>query len=125
MGIISWWYGQGWLGQWRRMGGRFMSTIEFFSVGSLARTLFAPFRQISATSVSGNGFGDAVRGFIDRLISRLIGSIVRFTTIIFGVIAIIFQAIYTVAVMVAWWLVPVMPIVGAILFATGWVPSWM
>ena len=125
MGMLSWWYGRGWVSQWRRMGGRFVSTLEFFSVGSLLKTLFAPFRQISAVSGPGNSLGDSFRGGVDRLISRIIGSMVRSATILFGVIAIALQAAYTAVIMIMWWLVPLAPIVGAILYATEWVPKWM
>ena len=82
VGLISWWYGRGWI-------------------------------------------GSAMRSFTDQLISRVIGSFVRFFTIIFGLIIIALQAIYETAIMIAWWFLPLLPIVGFILLATGWVPTWM
>ena len=124
VGLISWWYGRGWVDQWRRMSSRFMSTLEFFSIGQLIETLFSPYRQISANTNGNGSFGDAVRASIDKLFSRGIGAIIRSFTIIVGIIAIIFQGLYEAAIMVAWWFVPILPIAGFILLAIGWVPTW-
>ncbi len=124
VGLISWWYGRGWTDQWARTTQRFATTLDFFSIGQLLSTLFSPFRQISAGNGSDGTFGGAMRAFLDKLISRVIGSIIRFFTILFGVVVIIVQAFYSFVVLFAWWFVPLLPIVGAILFAIGWVPSW-
>ncbi|MBN9397726.1 hypothetical protein BGO18_03960 [Candidatus Saccharibacteria bacterium 47-87] len=124
VGLISWWYGRGWTQQWKQIAGRFAATIEFFSIGQLTATLFSPFRQISAGGGDGS-FGGAVRAFADQMISRCIGAFVRFCTILIGVVAIILQALYELVIMVAWWFVPLLPIIGAIMMAIGWVPIWM
>ncbi|MGH7218588.1 MAG: hypothetical protein ACREGE_04060 [Candidatus Microsaccharimonas sp.] len=124
VGLISWWYGRGWIGQWKRMAGRFASTLEFFSIGQLLSTLFSPFRQISANAGNDGSFPAVFRAFVDKLISRLIGSIIRFFTIIFGIITIILQAVYELVIVVAWWFLPLLPIVGFVLLALGWTPTW-
>jgi len=124
VGLISWWYGRGWIGQWKRMGERFVATLEFFSIGQLFETLFSPYRQISAAGGGNGSFGDAFRASVDKLISRCIGAFIRFFTILVGVVAIVLQGLYEVAIMIAWWFVPLLPIVGFILLAIGWVPSW-
>lgn len=124
VGLISWWYGRGWIEQWGRILQRFKATLDFFSVGQLMSTLFAPFRQISASSGSDGSFGTAMRAFFDKLISRIIGAIVRIGTIFIGLIAILFQALYVTVMMVIWWFLPLFPIAGLILFVIGWVPSW-
>lgn len=124
VGLISWWYGRGWIGQSKRMAGRFAATLEFFSIGQLLLTLFSPFRQISA-SVAGDGsIGSAYRAFVDKLISRVIGAFVRFFTILFGLVIIALQAVYELVIMIAWWFLPLLPIIGFILLAVGWVPTW-
>ncbi len=124
VGLISWWYGRGWLTHLYRVGARFNATLDFFSIGQLTKTLFAPFRQISAGASGDASFGGAVRAFVDQLISRVIGGFVRFFTILLGVVVIIFQAVYETIALIAWWLVPLFPIVGFILLAVGWVPVW-
>lgn len=125
VGLISWWYGRGWVGQWGRMALRFKATLDFFSVGQLLSTLFAPFRQISASPTREAGLAGALRAFFDKLVSRIIGAIVRFSTILFGVIVIVLQASYELIVVIGWWFLPIVPIVGFILLAIGWVPIWM
>lgn len=124
VGLISWWYGRGWVGQWKRIAERFMATLDFFSIGQLLSTLFSPYRQISANDKGNGSFGDAMRSFGDKLISRLIGSFIRFFTILFGLLVIMLQALYEAVIMVAWWFLPLLPIVGFIMLAIGWVPSW-
>lgn len=125
VGLISWWYGRGWIEQWRRVLKRFKATLDFFSVGQLMSTLFAPFRQISASPGSDGSFGSAMRGMVDKLISRCIGAFVRLGTIIFGLVVILFQAVYVAVMMIVWWFLPLLPVAGLILLAIGWVPSWM
>lgn len=124
VGLISWWYGRGWVGQWKRIAGRFMSTLDFFSVGQLFSTFFSPFRQISANEKGDGSFGSAMRLFGDQLISRFIGAFIRFFTILFGLIVIALQAVYETVIMVSWWFLPLLPIVGFIMLAIGWVPAW-
>ena len=125
VGLISWWYGRGWIGQLRRMTHRFGATLEFFSVGQLLGTLFSPYRQISASSASNGSVSAELRAFVDQLISRIIGAFVRFFTIVFGLIVIVLQAAYELLIVVAWWFLPLLPIAGFILLAIGLVPVWM
>lgn len=124
VGLISWWYGRGWIEQWGRILQRFKATLDFFSVGQLMSTLFAPFRQISASPGGDGSFGAAMRGFVDKLISRIIGAFVRSGTILVGLLVIIVQALYVGITMLLWWFVPLLPVAGLILFVIGWVPVW-
>jgi hypothetical protein len=125
VGILSWWYGRGWLGQWRRVSDQWRTTVEFFSIGQLFATLFAPFRQISASSGKSSSLSVVMRAFFDQLVSRIIGFFVRFFTIVAGCIVIAVQILYQTVLMVLWWFLPALPVVGFILLAIGWVPSWM
>jgi len=125
VGILSWWYGRGWLGQWRRVNDRWRTTVQFFSIGQLFETLFAPFRQISASSTSDPNPIIALRAVLDQLISRVIGAIVRTMTIIAGLIVISLQVIYELLLLVFWFFLPALPIAGFILLALGWVPTWI
>ena len=125
VGILSWWYGRGWAGQWRRVSDKWQATVQFFSIGQLVSTLFSPFRQISASPNSSTNPAAALRALLDQLISRLIGALVRSMTIIAASIIIGFQVIFGTIGMILWWIVPVLPIIGFILLAIGWVPTWM
>jgi hypothetical protein len=123
VGMISWWYGRGWRGQFARVRDRLVQTASFFSIGQLLKTLFSPFRQISAGKVNGS-IAVMVRAFFDQLISRIIGAIVRFFTIIFGIIVLVVQALYEALILIVWLFLPAFPVVGLIMMAIGWVPSW-
>ena len=122
VGLISWWYGRGWIEQWRRNGGMLLRTLEFFSVGQLAMTLFSPFRQISVGGSHGRGLAAAFSDMLDALVSRCIGAFVRFFTILAGIALIALQLLYVGVVMVFWWMLPLLPLVGVVLYLVGWVP---
>jgi len=124
VGIISWWYGRGLQGQISRIRDRLTATAGYFSIGQLLSTLFAPFRQISAGSVSGP-VGAQLRAFFDKTISRLIGAIVRSFTILAGLIVMAVQVLVEAIVLVIWVVLPLFPIAGLILFVIGWVPRWI
>ena len=125
VGILSWWYGRGWLGQLQRVNDRWRTTVQYFSIGQLFSTLFAPFRQISANSTSDPNPIVALRALFDQLISRLIGAFVRIFTVFAGCIVISFQVAYESLLLVLWFFLPILPVAGFILLALGWVPSWM
>lgn len=123
VGILSWWYGEGWPSCIRTIRERLAVSADFFSIGILASTLFAPFRQISAGQVSGP-IGDQIRAFFDRLISRIIGSFVRTFMIIFGLVAMFIQSIFGIIVIMTWPIIPLLPAIGLIMAVIGWVPQW-
>ena len=101
--------------------GKLVSVFDYFSIDLLVRTWFAPFRQISAGAVDGP-IGVQIRAFFDRLISRTIGGIVRCFMIIFGIVALAVTAVVGLVFIVAWALVPVLPLLGAGLAIVGWLP---
>ena len=123
VGILSWWYGDGWRTRAAMVGSRIARTSDYFSVGLLLSTLFSPFRQISAGTVEG-GLAVQLRAFLDKLISRIIGAIVRTFMILFGLMTIILQAVFGGIVLLAWVVVPLLPIIGLIMTVVGWVPIW-
>lgn len=121
VGILSWWYGQGWRQRVSHLGEKLSGTVDYFSIDLLLRTLFSPYRQISAGKVRGP-LGVQVQAFFDRLISRLIGAMIRLTMIIVGGFAIVIHAVLGSVMILLWAVVPVLPIIGIVLFVLGWVP---
>jgi hypothetical protein len=121
VGILSWWYGNGWLSRIQLIKERLAASADFFSVGLLASTLFAPFRQISVGRVSGP-IGDQIRAFFDRLISRIVGGFVRTFMIVFGLVAMFIQVVFGGIVLLLWLILPLLPVVGLIATVIGWVP---
>lgn len=123
VGILSWWYGDGWRQRLQIVKSRLAHSSDYFSIGQLASTLFAPYRQISAGSVAGP-IGVQFRAFIDKLISRIVGMFVRLFVLIFGIIALSLQAILGIIILIFWMIIPIFPAIGLIVFVIGWVPLW-
>lgn len=124
VGILSWWYGNGWLARINAIKKRLAASADFFSFGLLASTIFAPFRQISAGKVNGS-IGDQMHAFFDRLISRFVGAFVRISMIIIGLSAMFFQIIFGILLIIIWPIIPLFFVIGLILMVIGWVPQWM
>ena len=121
VGLLSWWYGAGWRQRAVMIRERMVSTVDYFSIDLLLKTLFAPFRQISAGKINGS-IGVKWRAFVDRTISRMIGSIIRIFIILIGCVTIVFYGIMGLATLVLWAAIPALPLVGFLLFISGWTP---
>lgn len=124
VGLLQWWYGRGWKSQLARARDQFLGVAEFFSIGQLLATWFAPFRQISAGSVSGP-VGVQLRAFVDKTFSRFVGAFVRTFTILIGTAVLLVLLVVEVLVIVGWLLLPLFPVIGAVMFAIGWAPRWI
>ena len=119
--FLSWWYGAGYKQRAELIMQRLEGTLDYFSIGLLLKTLFSPFRQISAGSVRGP-IAVQIRAFFDQLISRIIGAIVRVIMIVVGMVTLVLGVVIGMCVLVAWAVVPVVPIVGIALWVAGWMP---
>jgi hypothetical protein len=120
-GIFSWWYGAGWRERATMLRERIAGTVDYFSIDLLVGTLFSPFRQISASKVNGS-LNVQMRAFFDRLISRMIGAVMRLFMIIFGVATILLHTVIGGALLLVWALIPLLPVIGIILYMIGWLP---
>lgn len=123
VGLLTWWYGMGWRQRAAIVRERLASTMDYFSIDLLLKTLFSPFRQISAGQVNGP-LAVKWRAFVDRLVSRCIGAVVRLVLIVVGLLAIVFFGVIGLLSLVLWAVVPLLPVAGAIMMLIGWVPSW-
>lgn len=123
VGILSWWYSNGWLNRVQIIKDQLKASADFFSIGQLVSTFFAPFRQISADGVAGSP-SNQMRAFFDRLLSRFIGAFMRIFMIIFGLIVMIVQIIFGIIILIIWLAIPLMPIAGLIATTIGLVPQW-
>lgn len=119
--MLSWWYGAGWMQRSRLVRERLARTLDYFSIDILLRTLFSPYRQISAGGVSGP-IGLKWRAFVDRTISRLVGAVVRTAIIITGSFVIVFHSLLGLLVLILWGVMPLLPLIGFVLFISGWTP---
>lgn len=118
--FLQWWYTRGWEIYFRGFRERIHNLADFFSIGLLLKTLFSPFRQISAGETSQNGGpAGAFAVFTDKLVSRVIGFLVRFFIIIFGTILMLLQLIGGLILALLWPCVPLLPLVGFALAVLG------
>jgi len=124
VGILSWWYTTGWGKRVLILRERLASSADYFSIGLLLTTLFAPFRQISAGRVDGP-IGDQIRAWADRSISRLVGAVVRSAMIISGVVVMFIEIVFGAIEITLWPMIPLFPVIGLIMLVIGWVPLWV
>ena len=118
--MFFWWYAHGWHAFISKLRGFLSSITDFFSMDSLVRTLFKPFRQISAESAStGASLDLKFHMFIDRLVSRFIGFFSRLTLLIAGTIIIVFGGIASLILIILWPIIPFMPLLGLVLAVMG------
>ena len=125
VGLLQWWYGAGWMNRLQLAKIGLFKTSDFFSVNILIKTLFAPFRQISASSGVNDTIGEKMRAAFDKLFSRIIGAIVRTGMIFIGMIALFVNLIFIVINLILWPIIPALPLIGIILTLSGWVPIWI
>lgn len=116
--LLRWWYGDGLRGRVRMIANRLDGTLDYFSIDLLIKTLFSPFRQISAGRVDGP-LGVQMRAMIDKLFSRVIGALVRLMILIFGGITIAVQVLLGVVLIIAWAILPAAPVIGVVMSVMG------
>lgn len=119
--ILVWWYTEGWRQRLVVLQESVDSMMDYFSIDLLLKTLFAPFRQISAGRVDGP-LDVQLRAFFDQLVSRVIGAVVRTIVVVIGAVAIGLGLLADGLLLAAWAFVPLLPVFGLILFLLGWVP---
>ncbi len=123
VGLLEWWYGDGWAKQLVYARDRVLGIYDYFSIDLLAKSWLAPFRQISAGKIQGS-LQVQWRAFVDRTISRFIGAFMRTILIMFGCVAIVLFSIASVVAVLLWAVLPFTPLVGLYLAVIGWLP-WM
>ena len=111
--MLTWWYGQGWIGVVRSMHRRLYNTAHMFSAGLLIQTLFSPWRRIITNP--GASMQAHMQAFLDNLVSRFVGFGVRIMVLIAALLSLIFVAIGCALELLLWPLLPIAPIVFVIL----------
>ena len=118
--MFLWWYSSGWKVFVGKLKTALSNTTDFFSMGSLIRTLFKPYRQISAAAASESASLDIkFHIFLDRLISRIVGFFSRLILLLTGVLTIIFGGILSLILIILWPFIPLLPVAGIILTILG------
>ncbi len=122
--LFRWWYSDGFSERLQITSVRLESMIDYFSFSLLLKTLFSPYRQISAGNVDGS-LEVKMRASLDRLFSRVIGAVIRLMIMTVGAIVAVVLVLYSVVGIIVWGLLPLLPIAGAIAMMMGWAPEWI
>ena len=117
--MFFWWYAEGWRVFISRAKNWFGSVTDFFSMDSLIRTLFKPYRQISAATTSSGSLDLRFHMFLDRLISRCIGFVSRLILLLVGCLIMLFGGLFCFILIVLWPFLPFLPVAGLILGIMG------
>ena len=106
--LLSWWYSRGWVWAISSVFSQLKEINEAFSVPTLLRTWFAPWKQIQTESTFQNLFQAA----IDNLISRFVGASVRTALMIGAILVSLIVLVIALLTVVLW---PVLPLLLVIL----------
>jgi hypothetical protein len=109
--LLKWWYSAGWADQLAGVFLKLQQAGDFFSIPLLLKTLFQPFRQIGTEQVRG-ALDVKVRAWVDRLMSRFIGAMVRLTMILLGIAWWLLWLLIGAMWLIIWPFLPVLPVVG-------------
>ena len=114
--FIRWWYGPGWALRVRMLREHLANSVAFFSLGTLLKTLFAPWRQNITSTRPDESIDAKFRAFLDNLISRFVGFWVRIFVLITGISLLLAIAIVNMLYVLIW---PIIPLSPAILMSLG------
>ena len=102
--LVTWWYGRGWMGMWRRTTRTAGNLSRAFSMPLLMRTLFAPWRQI--VTYPGASLDAKMRAYADNAVSRLVGFAVRIVVLVAALASVGITMVAGTILSVLWPLVP-------------------
>ena len=119
VGFFQWWYLRGWKHFARKTFSALRNLADSFSISLLLRTLFAPYKQISAYGSGGESVQAQFGDFFDKLLSRMIGFIMRLLIIFVGIIVLTAVLIIGLIAIAVWPLLPILPLASVILTIAG------
>lgn len=115
--IFRWWYGPGWGQAFRNIKMHTVGVSRSFSIPILLRTLFAPWRRV--ISYPGKTLEEHFRAFVDNIVSRSVGFVVRLIVLISAAIIIILTAIGYSLLAIVWPLIPLIVIFCIVMGVIG------
>jgi len=124
VGLLGWWYTDGWKQRFTAARRHIERIYDYFSIDTLIMSLFSPFRQISAGQVGGS-LSVKWQAFVDRTVSRCIGAVMRLLLVIVGCLALVGISLVGMISIVCWLCIPILPLAGIVMMAIGWTPTWI
>jgi hypothetical protein len=110
---FSWWYGQGLINFWQAVIVMTGKVYSFFSIRTLIRTLFDPWKR-DAISLENASLQARAKIWLDNFISRAIGFVIRLFTVILGLTTIAVFFLFFLSLILIWLLLPIV-VVGLII----------
>jgi hypothetical protein len=106
--FVRWWYGDGWKLLAHNVQRRMQRTADSFSVPTLVRTLFSPWKRI--ITVPGSGIGAHLRAMGDNAVSRAVGFMVRLFVLLGAGVSLLCMGIAGILQIILWPLLPALVI---------------
>jgi hypothetical protein len=103
----KWHYGQGIKDFFHNWKVFLLFLADFFSLGLLAKTLFAPWERMNEGYGSGFNPSRFFETLLVNIIMRLFGFVVRFTVLIFGFLSIVLTMLVGLLFFIVWVCAPV------------------
>lgn len=97
-----------------RQAKRLDGVEDYFSFGSLLRTMFQPFKQIDAGAKRGS-LDVQFRAWLDRTMSRVVGASARLLLLVVGMLWWLIAALMGVCWLLVWPFLPISPLIGLVL----------
>lgn len=121
--FISWWYTKGWAWRAEKILDGIEKTMDYFSLGLLIKTWFSPFRQIDAGKLANASLEMRMKKLFDRTFSRFMGAMLRTILMLVGIIVISAKAVFGLATLLFWPIMPIFPVISIFIFMSGWTPQ--
>ncbi len=116
LAFFRWWYGRGWKDSFNNSLGLINQVAQSFSVETLLKTLFSPWRRIM--SMPGAGISGHIQAAIDNLVSRFVGFWVRIFVLLSALVLSLLALVVGVVYSVAW---PLLPPAAVVLIILGFI----
>ena len=114
--FLQWWYGRGWMLRVQLLGEHIRGVFNFFSVGTLVKTLGSPWRQNISAARNDQGLQAHVSAFLDNLVSRMVGAVVRLVMLFIAVLSVLVVLVMNMLYIALW---PALPLAPAIIILFG------
>ncbi len=109
--MIVWWYGAGWIGRLVALQKHLADWMQYFSLGTLLKTLFQPWKQITTQPGTGASFDARKNALVDNLVSRFVGFFVRVSVFFFALVVMLCVLLWSLLYVALWPLIPIAPFV--------------
>lgn len=113
--LFRWWYSQGWIWLIKQFMNSLNSVNDAFSIPTLLRTWFSPWKQIQTETT----FRNFIQSSIDNLISRFVGATVRTGMIIGAILASCCILVGVIIGLIIWPFLPLGAVILTALYLSG------